>query len=65
MPLILLTIVPFPWLNPVGPHSILKVPPKGLEPTVQSIYTSLHMCLQKDWMARQLGQASTANKQWG
>ena len=67
MPLILLTIVPFPWLNPVGPHSILKVPPKGLEPPTQSnkAVPAVEVLAERLDGAGQLAQASTPNTLFG
>ena len=56
-----------PWLNPVGPHSILKVPPKGLDPPTQSskAVPAVEVLAERLDGAGQLGQASIQNTLFG
>ena len=65
--MILLTTVPLPWLNPVGPHSILKVPPKGLDPPTQSskAVPGVEVLAERLEGAGQLGQASNPKTLFG
>ena len=67
MPLILLTIVPFPWLNPVRPPLNIKSATKGTRPPVQSnkAVPAVDVFAERLDGAGQLGQASTANTLFG